>query len=83
MGDVVRTKEEGTVNVCPVNADQPWEIVKTVFRWEGADAIEGLDEGIPCIFESEQGTKKYRKTWAGLIQKIGACPRLDRGRLIP
>ena len=40
MGDVVRAKNEGTANVYPVNADQAWEIAKTVFRWEGADAIE-------------------------------------------
>jgi hypothetical protein len=40
MGDVVRAKDEGTAKVYPVNADQAWEISKTVFRWEGADAIE-------------------------------------------
>ena len=42
-----------------------------------------LDEAIPCILMSEEGAKKYRKNWARLIQKIGACPRLDRGRRIP
>ncbi|MBI5198494.1 MAG: hypothetical protein HZA09_00555 [Nitrospirae bacterium] len=40
MSDVVRAKDEGTAKVYPVNADQAWEIAKTVFRWEGADAIE-------------------------------------------
>ena len=43
MNDVVRVKEagsEGTTGVYPVNADQAWEIAKTVFRWEGSDAIE-------------------------------------------
>ena len=40
MGDVIKSKEEGTVQVYPVNADQAWEIAMTVFRWEGADAIE-------------------------------------------
>jgi hypothetical protein len=43
MNDVVRVKEagsEGTTRVYPVNADQGWEIAKTVFRWEGSDAIE-------------------------------------------
>ncbi len=42
MNDVVRVKEagtEGTTKVYPVNADQAWEISKTVFRWEGSDAI--------------------------------------------
>lgn len=43
MTDVVRVKEagtEGTTKVYSVTADQAWEISKTVFRWEGADAIE-------------------------------------------
>jgi len=43
MNDVVQVKEagtEGTMKVYPVNADQAWEISKTVFRWEGSDAIE-------------------------------------------
>ncbi|MBW2247062.1 MAG: hypothetical protein JRF62_07640 [Deltaproteobacteria bacterium] len=43
MNDVVRVKEagtEGTTKVYPVTVDQAWEISKTVFRWEGSDAIE-------------------------------------------
>ena len=43
MNDVVRVKEagtEGTTKVYAVSADQAWEISKTVFRWEGSDAIE-------------------------------------------
>lgn len=43
MNDVVRVKEdgsEGTTKIYPVTADQAWEISKTVFRWEGSDAIE-------------------------------------------
>jgi hypothetical protein len=43
MNDVVRVKEagtEGTTEVYPVTVDQAWEISKTVFRWEGSDAIE-------------------------------------------
>lgn len=42
MSDVVRSKErgKGTSRVYPVNADQAWEIAKTVFRWEQTDDIE-------------------------------------------
>jgi hypothetical protein len=40
LADVVKAKEEGTVKIYPVNANQAWEISKTVFRWEGADVIE-------------------------------------------
>jgi hypothetical protein len=49
MDDVVQVKEagtEGTTKIYPVSADQAWEISKSVFRWEGADAIEEhRDEG--------------------------------------
>jgi len=42
MSDVLIAKDEGkgTTQVYPVSADQAWEIAITVFRWEGADAIE-------------------------------------------
>lgn len=40
MGDVVKSKDEGTSKVYPVTTDQAWDISRTVFRWEGADAIE-------------------------------------------
>jgi hypothetical protein len=42
MRDVVQSKERGggMSKVYPVNADQAWEIAKTVFRWEGTDAVE-------------------------------------------
>jgi hypothetical protein len=40
MSDVVKSKQNGQVNVYSINADQAWEIAKTVFRWAKADAIE-------------------------------------------
>lgn len=42
LSDVVKAKAagEGTTEVYPVTKDQAWEIAMTVFRWEGADAIE-------------------------------------------
>ena len=43
MQDVVKAKEngsEGTTKTYQVSESQAWEIAKTVFRWEGADAIE-------------------------------------------
>jgi hypothetical protein len=42
-----------------------------------------LDEAVPSILEPEEGTKKCRKNWTRLIQKIRACPRLDRGKWTP
>jgi hypothetical protein len=41
------------------------------------------DDGVPSILEEGKSSKEYRKNWARLIQKIGACPRLDQGRSIP
>jgi len=40
MQDVVTAKNEGTSETYPVTKEQAWEISKTVFRWEGCDAIE-------------------------------------------
>lgn len=40
MQDVVQDKSEGTTKNYPVSEAQAWEISKTVFRWEGSDAIE-------------------------------------------
>ena len=42
VSDVVRSKEQGkgTSKVYRVNADEAWEIAKTVFHWEETDAVE-------------------------------------------
>ena len=40
MNDVATSKESGVSAVYSVTAEQAWDIAKTVFRWEGADAIE-------------------------------------------
>jgi len=36
---------------------------------------EGIDDAIPCILEPQGNERAFRKSWARLIQKIGACPR--------
>ena len=40
MNDVIKSKQNGQINVYSINADQAWEIAKTVFRWANADAVE-------------------------------------------
>ena len=40
MSDVVKSKQNGQINVYSINANQAWEIAKTVFRWANADAVE-------------------------------------------
>jgi hypothetical protein len=37
--DFTRSRTEGTSRVYGVTEEQAWDIAKTVFRWEGADAI--------------------------------------------
>jgi len=57
LNDVVRAKEtgtEGVTKIYSVTPDQAWEIAKTVFRWEGSDAIE------------EHKTEGYMLTSSGL-----------------
>jgi len=39
--DALEHKDDGTVKVYAVTEEQAWDIAWKVFRWEGADAIEG------------------------------------------
>ena len=34
----------------------------------------GAANAVPCILEPQGNEKAFRKSWARLIQKIGACP---------
>jgi hypothetical protein len=43
---------------------------------------EGSDYTVPCILEPQGDETAFRRNWARLIQKIGACPRPDRGKSI-
>lgn len=40
MSDVIKSKPEGIARVYPVSEDQAWHIAFSVFRGEGAEAIE-------------------------------------------
>jgi len=44
---------------------------------------EDRDELIPSILEPDGSSKEFRRNWARLIQKIGACPGLDPGKWTP
>ncbi|MFO7740313.1 MAG: transposase [Desulfatiglandaceae bacterium] len=46
----------------------------------GKRKIQDKDDAIPSIMETDGSSKEFRKNWARLIQKIGACPGLDPGR---
>jgi hypothetical protein len=40
MSDVLRSKDEGTVQVYSVDQGKAWEIAMTVLRWENCETIE-------------------------------------------
>ncbi len=42
---------------------------------------QNKDDSIPSILEPDGSSKEYRKNWARLIQKIGACSGPDPGKL--
>jgi hypothetical protein len=60
MSDVMRSKDEGVAATYPVTFDQAWTIAKTVFRWEGSDAIE------------EHKDERYMLTSSGMNLLAGA-----------
>jgi len=47
-----------------------------------AEASAQAGDKIPCILELELTDKAFRKNWARLIQKIGACPPFFGRKLI-
>ena len=40
MSDVLKSKNEGTMQVYPVHFDQAWDIAVTALRWENCETIE-------------------------------------------
>jgi hypothetical protein len=40
MSDVIKSKQNGQINVYSINVDQAWEVARIVFRWGSADAVE-------------------------------------------
>jgi len=70
MSDVVRAKNEGAAKLYPVSGDQAWKIAMTVFRWEGADAIEEhRDEGY-MVTSSSPGLATYGTLMGAWIEPI-------------
>ena len=75
MQDVVHVKEtgeEGTTRNYPVNENQAWEIAKTVFRWEGSDAIEEHKEKGYMLTSSGMNLVSYGTVMGAWIEKLDA-----------
>jgi hypothetical protein len=73
LNDVVQAKEsgaEGTVKVYPVTKDQGWEIAKTVFRWEGSDAIEEHKDQNYMLTSSGMNLVSYGAVMGAWIEPV-------------
>lgn len=70
LSDVVKAKQEGTSKVYPVTADQAWTIAMTVFRWEGADAIEEHRAEGYMLTSSSPGIMTYGTVMGAWIDPI-------------
>lgn len=71
MQDVVKAKQngsEGTVKTYNVNEAQAWEIAKTVFRWEGSDAIEEHKEQHYMLTSSGMNLVSYGAVMGAWIE---------------
>jgi len=74
MNDVVRVKEngkEGTSQTYAVSADQAWDISKTVFRWEGADAIEEHRDSGYMLTSSGPNLVSWGAVMGAWIEPVG------------
>jgi hypothetical protein len=71
MQDVVKAKQngsEGTTQTYNVNETQAWEIAKTVFRWEGSDAIEEHKEQHYMLTSSGMNLVSYGAVMGAWIE---------------
>ena len=71
MQDVVKAKQngsEGTTQTYNVNEAQAWEIAKTVFRWEGSDAIEEHKEQNYMLTSSGMNLVSYGAVMGAWIE---------------
>lgn len=72
MSDVVKAKQEGkgTTKDYDVTEKQAWDISKTVFRWEGSEAIEEhRDEGY-MLTSSGMNFVSYGAVMGAWVEKI-------------
>jgi hypothetical protein len=86
MDDVVQVKEagtEGTTKVYPVNADQAWEISKTVFRWEGSDAIEEHRDEDYMLTSSGPNLVSWGAVMGAWIEPVDKEKIVKKGQSLP
>lgn len=73
MQDVVAAKQngsEGTSATYDVTENQAWEIAKTVFRWEGSDAIEEHKDQHYMLTSSGMNLVSYGAVMGAWIEPV-------------
>jgi len=55
MSDVMKNRQNGTVQTYPVSEDDAYKIARQVFRWEGTDTIEERKEENMLLTSSSVG----------------------------
>ena len=73
MQDVVQAKQdgsEGTSETYAVTEAQAWDIAKTVFRWEGSDAIEEHREQHYMLTSSGMNLVSYGAVMGAWIEPV-------------
>lgn len=72
MSDVIEDKQKGkgTSDIYPVTLEEAWDIAKTVFRWEGADAIEEHKEENYMLTSSGMNLVSYGAVMGAWIEKV-------------
>jgi hypothetical protein len=86
MHDVVAAKEsgrEGTTQTYRVNEAQAWDIAKTIFRWEGSDAIEEHRDQHYMLTSSGMNLVSYGRVMGAWVEPVDATNSRDRGDQAP
>ena len=72
LNDVIEAKQEGKgmSEIYPVTWDQAWEIARTVFRWEGSDAIEEHKNEGYMLTSTGMNLVSYGAVMGAWIEKV-------------
>ncbi len=70
--DFTRSGADGTSRVYTVTQEQAWDIAKTVFRWEGADAIRESIKKDYMVASIGTGFFSYDAAICAWIDPVGA-----------
>jgi hypothetical protein len=70
VADVPNYKNEGVARTYPVTYDEAWVIARTIFRWEGVDAIEERRQEGYMLTSTGAGLFHYGAVMGAWIEKV-------------